>query len=198
MKCINSAGRDCYKQMYLNLSKSYIDATMKIDELTKQLALSNHEKLTNDLTGLPNRKALYDYLDQGTEEEECYFGMFDIDNFKSFNDTYGHHIGDQVLIEFGLILSRLDNSYNKFFHISGDEFFMVCRGANKLMADGIVQMIRDRLSKVQIPGVPESLGVSCGLFLSKSGEKYERDELLKLCDINMYIDKGKRRNKEMT
>ncbi|SDB84334.1 diguanylate cyclase (GGDEF) domain-containing protein [Pelagirhabdus alkalitolerans] len=97
-------------QIYLNRNKY------------KQMAL------TDALTGLPNRYALRDYLKTTSNKTEVVY-YIDLDNFKSINDEYGHHYGDDVL---KTIASRLALIQSKqVYRVGGDEFIIIFSSTNE-------------------------------------------------------------------
>ncbi len=91
---------------------------------------SEYEKSsTHDfLTGLPNRTKLYDDLTKIVERNSvCSLFIFDIDGFKGINDTYGHNVGDEVLKEVGVRLSKaVDNNFTAY-RLAGDEFICILK-----------------------------------------------------------------------
>ncbi|WP_424957066.1 GGDEF domain-containing protein [Hyphomicrobium sp. 1Nfss2.1] len=91
--------------------------------------------LTDSLTGLPNRRALFDAADALTEEqrfsnsEPISVLVFDLDHFKKINDTYGHRLGDQVLKLFSeTLLDTLDEDCI-VGRLGGEEFAAILPGA---------------------------------------------------------------------
>lgn len=83
------------------------------------------------LTGLDNKNALHVYLEQEVSRVDRNGGyltllFFDIDNFKKINDTYGHKVGDSVLIEVGKRLIGNMRNYDKLIRYGGDEFCVIC------------------------------------------------------------------------
>lgn len=90
------------------------------------------EKLTtqDDLTGLKNRRYILQFLDQ-TLDLSSHCGLhvtlliFDIDDFKKYNDFFGHSIGDQVLIQAGKLISHCCRAHDVVARIGGDEFSVV-------------------------------------------------------------------------
>jgi diguanylate cyclase (GGDEF)-like protein len=89
-----------------------------------------HQALHDPLTGLPNRALFLDRLavalDRARRWESALAVLFlDIDNFKSVNDTFGHHAGDQVLIGLGARLARVMRPMDTFARFGGDEFTLV-------------------------------------------------------------------------
>lgn len=90
------------------------------------------EKLAteDDLTGLKNRRYLNQFLSQVLALARQYqfpvtLLLFDIDNFKQYNDQFGHWVGDQVLVEAGEMIRRCCRSHDVVARIGGDEFAVV-------------------------------------------------------------------------
>ncbi len=84
----------------------------------------------DDLTGLKNRRYLNPFLSQVLAlARQCHFPVtllvFDIDNFKQYNDRFGHAVGDQVLIQAGEMIRRCCRAHDVVARIGGDEFAVV-------------------------------------------------------------------------
>jgi diguanylate cyclase (GGDEF)-like protein len=102
-----------------------VDTTM--EEKIKHL-----EKLAtqDDLTGLKNRRYIWEFSRQiieraAKENKRVTLLVFDIDNFKSYNDTYGHSVGDEVLKQAAVLIQRCCRSHDVIGRIGGDEFAVV-------------------------------------------------------------------------
>jgi diguanylate cyclase (GGDEF)-like protein len=85
---------------------------------------------TDDLTGLKNRRYLREFLRQILDRARQGAGhvtllVFDIDNFKHYNDVYGHAIGDEILRQAALLMRRCCRPYDVVGRIGGDEFAVV-------------------------------------------------------------------------
>ncbi len=85
---------------------------------------------TDDLTGLKNRRYIWEFFRQILEHARQTQGrvtllVFDIDNFKHYNDVYGHPTGDEILRQAGLLLRRCCRSHDVVGRIGGDEFAVV-------------------------------------------------------------------------
>ncbi|MEQ9812869.1 MAG: diguanylate cyclase [Azospirillaceae bacterium] len=81
------------------------------------------DAITDPLTGLPNRRAFYQRLGQMMEQSKpVSVAVFDVDNFKSINDSYGHKIGDDILVAIGAALGQCGRSTDFVARIAGDEF----------------------------------------------------------------------------
>jgi diguanylate cyclase (GGDEF)-like protein len=85
---------------------------------------------TDDLTGLKNRRYIWEFARQILEHARQTKGrvtllVFDIDNFKHYNDVYGHLIGDEILRQAALLMRRCCRSHDVVGRIGGDEFAVV-------------------------------------------------------------------------
>lgn len=84
------------------------------------------------VTGLSNRKAFYDLLEESVAPDSGGNGRFsvlllDLDNFKNINDTYGHNFGDELLNEIGLRISAIAAEDSAVARLGGDEFAVLVR-----------------------------------------------------------------------
>ncbi|HYA45890.1 MAG TPA: bifunctional diguanylate cyclase/phosphodiesterase, partial [Acidimicrobiales bacterium] len=90
-----------------------------------------HQALHDTVTGLPNRLALMDRLSQALVSLERAHGrvgvlLIDLDNFKRVNDTFGHEVGDCVLIEVARRLLQVCRRSDTVARLGGDEFVLLC------------------------------------------------------------------------
>lgn len=127
---------------------------------------------TDKLTGLANRH----YFDQKLKEEVDYtvsrgsvlnILMFDLDNFKNFNDTFGHMSGDKLLVLFSDIIRRCVRKSDIPVRYGGEEFMIIIRDLDIFIAKSVGDRIRRQLEKQRIYlGQQEEktkVTVSCGL-----------------------------------
>ena len=127
---------------------------------------------TDKLTGLANRH----YFDQKLGEEVEYVDfsgnplnilMFDLDNFKRFNDTYGHLWGDKLLTLFSDIIMQNIRKSDIPVRYGGEEFLILIRDLDAQMAKGVAERIRRQLEKQRIyvgdDDNRKKVTVSCGL-----------------------------------
>ncbi len=143
-----------------------------------------HEAHVDALTGMLNR-ASYDEL-LFENRHHCALILVDIDNFKKFNDDYGHEMGDAILIEVSATLFGSFRSSDHICRIGGDEFAVIMTEADQSMRE----VIERKLEKVSVflrdtsnglPSVTISVGVAYGtatstvdeLFLAADGALYE-------------------------
>lgn len=109
---------------HVGLSKT---VNAKIEEKIKHL-----EKLAteDDLTGLKNRRYIWEFSRQiieraALENKRVTLLAFDIDNFKHYNDVYGHHVGDEVLRQAAVLMQRCCRSHDVVGRVGGDEFAVI-------------------------------------------------------------------------
>lgn len=131
------------------------------DELEAQISrleakVEQLEKLAteDDLTGLKNRRYVREFLRQllaqaKKEELRVTLLVFDIDNFKHYNDTYGHSVGDNVLKQAGTMMVRCCREHDIVGRIGGDEFAVVFwdkagEPAGKSSESKVAQLLSER------------------------------------------------------
>ena len=111
----------------------------------RRLALTHAEARRDALTGLANRRALDERLEAALREaaavdSELAVVLFDLDDFKRFNDLGGHATGDAVLVQVGRSATRVLRTGEELFRVGGDEFAVVVEGgaeAGRQVADRI-------------------------------------------------------------
>jgi diguanylate cyclase (GGDEF)-like protein len=148
-------------------------AAMAIDNAK----LHNHTKLmaiTDALTGLNNRRYFQHIYTQEMRRARRYkkflsLVMIDVDDFKKFNDTYGHLNGDRVLEKLGQIISRMLRNVDYAFRYGGEEFLAVLPETNLDNALQVAERLRASIEQETISliggnatgGVTVSIGVAC-------------------------------------
>ncbi|MGA5298484.1 diguanylate cyclase domain-containing protein [Nucisporomicrobium flavum] len=150
-----------------------------------------HEATHDPLTGLANRKLFGDRL-----AEEAGRGVAllhaDLDGFKPVNDTYGHHVGDAVLVEVARRLRAALPPDAVPARLGGDEFAALLPGTGAPAAEQAAQRFRAALElPVHVHGHTLSLGASVGVV---AGAAVEPESLLRAADEAMYrVKHGARR-----
>jgi two-component system cell cycle response regulator len=103
-------------------------------ENQRLLVVARHESLTDALTGLPNRRRLIDELPavlaSAGHESPRTLAMFDLDGFKTYNDTFGHLAGDHLLSRLGQRLDEFVAPYGRAYRLGGDEFCVLLDAAS--------------------------------------------------------------------
>jgi diguanylate cyclase (GGDEF)-like protein/PAS domain S-box-containing protein len=158
-----------------------------------------HWALHDSLTGLPNRILLVDRIDQafgrGARKPSSVAALFcDLDGFKEINDSYGHHVGDQVLNTVAARLRTAVRPADTVARIGGDEFVILCEGmVDAAIAFGIAARVLSSIAEsFDIAGQALSLTVSVGVAFARSDSSAE---LLGNADAAMYLAKQRGRNR---
>lgn len=123
-----------------------------VQERTSQLVAKNKElerlSVTDRLTGVFNRLRLDHYLDDQLARRQRYgtdfsIVLLDIDHFKSVNDTYGHPVGDHVLVDVARLLAEGTREVDLVGRWGGEEFLVVCPGTNLEGAMATAEKLRE-------------------------------------------------------
>ena len=142
---------------------------------------------TDDLTGLPNRRAVLKVLDDAiTEEERTGLMLLDLDGFKEVNDTLGHSAGDTLL---ELVALRMRDSLPQEYllaRIGGDEFAIVSKHDDELDLLEQAQAIRSTLlAPAKVDGMDLAMHASIGITIREPGDARAAD-MLRRADVAMY------------
>ena len=144
---------------------------------------TRRESLTDELTGLNNRRAFFEEAERLVEGGRPFaIAFIDLDRFKSINDTYGHTAGDGYLRQFAQEFTREFASAGGLYRIAGDEFVFLQEEEQR--ADAMLERILGFSVRPVDPDIP-FLGFSCGTaaFPADAGAL---DELLSAADSRMY------------
>lgn len=181
--------KDGSLEKILTLHKDITDA--KLAAHWKRLAYHN------ELTDLPNRRSLLEAMDfqicRASETDSRFAVLFmDLNNFKSVNDMYGHHTGDQLIVEISRRLTDLPYTAYEVFHMSGDEFIILLEDTTYL--DAMIEhimMIFDVGFTFGISRLNVSVSIGISLFPEHSTSA---ERLMQLADQAMYEAKNSAHN----
>jgi diguanylate cyclase (GGDEF)-like protein len=162
--------------------------------------------VTDELTGLFNRRHLNNIFNDKVKhirrnKNLLNFILLDIDNFKKYNDTYGHQAGDDVLVAIGKTLKKVfKRSTDVSFRMGGEEFAVIYQTKTKEDAHKLAEIIRDEISSLAIEHqLNEPYGVitsSFGLTIEDlTDNRIELDILYKKTDDLLYKAKHNGRNR---
>lgn len=153
------------------------------------------EAMTDPLTGLLNRRALFGGL-TGRVPDEVALVVLDLDHFKSINDRFGHASGDMVLRAFAEVISSNLRSSDVAARLGGEEFCILLPNAGPDAAARIAERIRAHLeAKVfPTPSGPIRSTVSAGIA-ARSAEPESFQALLNRADLALYQAKSSGRNR---
>ncbi|SER59721.1 EAL domain-containing protein [Giesbergeria anulus] len=154
------------------------------------------------LTGLPNRVLLADRLRQaivqaGRYAKKLAVVFLDLDGFKAINDTYGHAMGDKLLIELAVRMQHALRDGDTIARIGGDEFVAVLAGLSQHEAAGVVldRLLIAAAQPVLTDGVALQVSASVGVAFFPQSEEVDADQLLRQADQAMYQAKVTGKNR---
>lgn len=142
---------------------------------------------TDPLTGLPNRRSLYQQLHGGAPAALL---LMDIDDFKLVNDRLGHDAGDQVLIQVGQALQAAVAGRGTVARWGGEEFMALLPDMGAQAALDVAESIRQQVARVRVTGGPVTLSI--GLAVRREQEQLE--QTLKRADERLYTAKNRGKN----
>jgi diguanylate cyclase (GGDEF)-like protein len=156
------------------------------------LAQSIVEARTDELTGLPNRRRLYEATDQAlTASHQLALLLLDLDRFKELNDTLGHNAGDELLRQVAARLGSALPAHGLLARIGGDEFVVLLGDApeESTALSTAHAMQRALEDPFQLEGLLIPVRASIGIALA-SDHAQTRSELLRCADVAMYRAKS--------
>jgi len=152
------------------------------------------------LTGLYNRRYFYKAMDEYIEEtqesgEKFAIAMIDIDHFKKINDTYGHEMGDKVIITLSDILRSSTSPRDIVARFGGEEFCLVLKNINRYSAQDILERVRSEVENYTFHVDKTrviTFTISIGAVLYNEDDSLE--ENINEADMNLYKAKNSGRN----
>lgn len=168
---------------------------MAVAVLMTYIFLETIKSTTDYLTGLNNRLMIDRELNHLIGNNNPFvLIMFDLDDFKTINDTYGHPIGDQALVEFAMALKEVFKKAYLLGRFAGDEFMVIIRTTDQLYIERLIVRLKEKFEKdSQNNKYPFKLKFSYGKSIFNSNRFNSYESLLKKADEEMY--KNKRKNK---
>ena len=190
---------------YVRLLNKWELDRAQLKQFSAELAMSNRKlqryALIDQLTGLQNRRAGMESLTQAwslaeRSGEPVTMMMIDIDRFKEVNDTHGHAMGDQVLLEVARTIRKSARKEDAVCRMGGEEFLVVCRNADLISSVQAAERLRKAVAalRVQTEDAPLGVTISIGLASREDGMA-DPGALVNAADKALYAAKKKGRNR---
>lgn len=151
------------------------------------------------LTQILNRRSFYDqvlpYINLAQRQKQPFsVVMTDIDHFKRINDTYGHDMGDKILVETAKVLRANLRNYDILARFGGEEFVIFISNVDELNAMYVAEKLRKGFKQVFQDRLEYPITTSLGVSTWTSGP-VEIDELISKADKALYVSKNSGRDK---
>ena len=184
----------------------------QVQQRTQELEKANRQLTTmartDPLTGLLNRRQFQELMDEELQRrrrsgQPLLFAVMDIDDFKLYNDTYGHHAGDEVLIKVStLLLDHFRRAGDRLFRLGGEEFGLLLAVDSLEEGQQVLEDFREALQGLRILHETSTHGVitaSFGLVACQGCDAVHNVETLyRFADQAMYEAKAHHRNRVVT
>lgn len=197
--------RLCAAQRLVQLQDAWEKDRAQLRQIAAELAVVNRRlanaALTDLLTGLLNRRAAMDLLQQ-TWSAASRSGrpfavlMLDVDHFKEINDSYGHAAGDLVLREVSTMLRNAARREDSVCRIGGEEFLVICPNTDRQLARVVAERLRDALASrpIAIGKTLRTITISIGVA-EREADMPQSDALIGTADRALYQAKSAGRNR---
>jgi diguanylate cyclase (GGDEF)-like protein len=176
----------------------------RVEKRTAELREANERlqqlAVTDSLTGVPNRRALFAALRREIERyrrhpREIAVIMFDIDHFKAVNDRYGHTVGDLMLTHVADTVAKVVRGADMLARYGGEEFVIVAPETDNQQALQLAERIRAALSESKVDTANGSVSVTASFGVAMLGvADVEPESVLSRADAALYAAKAAGRN----
>ena len=155
--------------------------------------------MTDSLTGLFNRKHGWEALVREVSSHRRHHRplavlMIDIDQFKLYNDTYGHLAGDEVLRQMATVFRGSLRNEDYACRYGGEEFLVVLPGSNAAIAARVAERMRTVAGALRFGEEPARVTVTISVGVAAAVETDEAESLVRKADAALYRAKDRGRN----
>jgi diguanylate cyclase len=174
--------------------------SLRLEAATLKRELGDKLSNVDPLTGVNSRTLLLTVLRElhalvKRKVLPCSVVMMDLDHFKTINDTYGHQVGDRVLIASAQFVMQHLRPYDKIFRYGGEEFVLTLQNESSEMALGTVTHLREGLAKMPIHYNDILIGVTASFGVAPLDSDYSVEQSLDHADQALYAAKSEGRNR---
>lgn len=178
-------------------TKELGERATQLEDLNQQLSEAS---LSDPLTGIRNRRFLFERLGPGLSDGAVFL-LVDLDNFKKINDTHGHMVGDEVLVNVTARLQSISRATDLLVRWGGDELLLIRWDADAKAGGAMAERIRLALCGTPVTtnsglklSVSCTVGFACFPFLQDSPTVGTWEDILGLADAALYASKRLSRN----
>jgi two-component system, cell cycle response regulator len=200
----NTRLRQELEELRLIYTNTMEHGTLIENDLDERIRRTTILSLTDPLTGIYNRLKLHESINREVERRQerrheqrnipCLI-MFDIDHFKRVNDSFGHQVGDSVLIELISLVGKLIRKSDTIARWGGEEFIILTTNMDLEGSTRLAERIRRKVDGHAFKKVGH---VTCSFGVTRLQGGDSPEELLKRVDMAMYRAKQSGRNQVIT
>jgi len=196
-----AADHEILKETLANTSECIEEIGLDSEHINDELTRVHTLSLTDELTDLPNRRALQRHLEDEISRAhrhstELAIAMLDLDDFKQINDTYGHAVGDEVLRSYAREVLSVFRMHDMVARFGGEEFAVILPNTDMQGALAALQKIKNKASSTMVNCDGHSLPMpTCSAGITVYHDKDTVESIMKRCDKALYIAKDSGKNK---
>ncbi|NGZ28619.1 MAG: diguanylate cyclase [Magnetococcales bacterium] len=185
----------------LTETKTHLESTKnRLEEMEAELRRARTESLTDPLTGVLNRRAFDKYLEREyarvkRHQSPLSVVLFDLDHFKRINDTYGHPVGDKVLINVAEKATQSLRQADVIARYGGEEFILLLPDTNQEEAVRAAERIRESILKMRFRVRGELVTITSSFGVSTWRGEMTPAILVESADQALYRAKQEGRNR---
>jgi diguanylate cyclase (GGDEF)-like protein len=174
------------------IMKEYTDTIEELETAKNKLRVISN---TDELSGIYNRRYLLNRLEHNllNSSNNISVIMFDIDDFKKINDTYGHTAGDEIIKKISWIFTNNIRSKDIVGRIGGEEFLIVLDDSNYNSAKLKAEHLRTLVANHKWSFENLKVTISGGVYSKKNADTIE--DILKKVDVYLYKSKNNGKNR---
>ncbi|MGB4438755.1 MAG: GGDEF domain-containing protein [Sedimentibacter sp.] len=186
------------------LEMEILNQRNELEKIKKSNEILEKKAFEDELTGIPNRRCIKFYLNNIWEKslldgDIIILFIIDIDNFKKYNDYWGHSKGDECLVKVANCMKNIQVKRKDFLGRYGGEEFIYCsKGINYDQALELGNLIRHEVEKIglnyMIDDKKNMVTISLGGALGKASDFNSISNMVKIADKELYRAKGMGRN----
>ncbi|MBU1156300.1 MAG: GGDEF domain-containing protein, partial [Proteobacteria bacterium] len=152
------------------------------------------------LTGVLNRRRFMELSRQEVARSHRYGGalsliMLDVDHFKAVNDSYGHEVGDEVLVSLSKVCRQVLRQVDLFGRVGGEEFMALLPETGLEGAAMVAERLREALDTHAVSASKPEVRVTISLGVAQLSPETRLSDLMRLADDAMYRAKQNGRNR---